>query len=71
MVELIMSKLLKVSIPILHIAVFFIGVSVTVWGFSDPQWEFSYQGQMDLWSCFKPFLGLTIAFSAIPTKVKL
>ncbi len=71
MVELIMSKLLKASMPILHIAVFFIGVSVTVWGFSDPQWGFAHHGQMDLWSCFKPFLGLIIAFSAIPTKVKL
>ncbi|AFU62432.1 hypothetical protein [Escherichia phage EC6] len=42
-----------------------------VWGFSDPQWSFTYHGQMDLWSCFKPFLGLAIAFSALPAKVKL
>ena len=66
-----MATLLKALTPILHIAVFFFGVSVMVWGFSDPQWSFAYQGQMDLWSCFKPFLGLVIAFSALPTKVKL
>lgn len=71
MVELTMTTLLRVLAPILHIAIFFFGVSVMVWGFSDPQWSFAYHGQMDLWSCFKPFLGLAIAFSALPTKVKL
>ena len=71
MVELTMTTLLRVLAPTLHIAIFFFGVSVMVWGFSDPQWSFAYHGQMDLWSCFKPFLGLAIAFSALPTKVKL
>ncbi|AUM59511.1 membrane protein [Salmonella phage BPS17L1] len=71
MVELTMATLLKVLTPTLHILIFFFGVSVMVWGFSDPQWSFSYRGQMDLWSCFKPFLGLAIAFSTLPTKVKL
>ncbi|BDU11653.1 hypothetical protein [Escherichia phage phiWec177] len=66
-----MFKISKALIYILHILIFFFGVSVMVWGFSDPQWSFSYHGQMDLWSCFKPFLGLAIAFSALPTKVKL
>ncbi|WWQ71201.1 membrane protein [Salmonella phage SeKF_63] len=66
-----MFKISKALIYILHILTFFFGVSVMVWGFSDPQWSFAYQGQMDLWSCFKPFLGLVIAFSALPTKVKL
>ncbi|QHR74319.1 membrane protein [Escherichia phage dune] len=55
----------------LRTLIFFFGVSAMVWGFSDPQWNLSYNGQMDLWSCFKPFLGLAIAFSALPTKVKL
>ncbi|EDG9322458.1 hypothetical protein CAK60_16360 [Salmonella enterica subsp. enterica serovar Typhi] len=66
-----MFKISKALIYILHILIFFFGVSVMVWGFSDPQWSFAYHGQMDLWSCFKPFLGLVIAFSALPTKVKL
>mgnify|MGYP003178173986 CR=1 FL=1 len=58
-------------IYILRTLTFFFGVSAMVCGFSDPQWNLSYNGQMDLWSCFKPFLGLAIAFSALPTKVKL
>ncbi|UJD21664.1 membrane protein [Salmonella phage vB_SAg-RPN213] len=67
-----MTLLLKtVLMPILHIVVFFFGISVMVWGFSDPQWSIAYHGQMDLWSCFKPFLGLILAVSAIPIKVKL
>ncbi|AGF88684.1 hypothetical protein SP012_00510 [Salmonella phage FSL SP-012] len=66
-----MFKIPKALIPMLRTLVFFFGVSVMVWGFSDPQWGFSYHGQMDLWSCFKPFLGLAIAFSALPSKVRL